>query len=90
MKYVKCFIGENVRKGYSNTKIYNWRITHDKIYEVMIFSDNKSNVFSIKCDDNSIGSFTIGSESCGPADFTFMDATAEVRDNIINDILNYD
>ncbi len=89
MKYVKCFIGENVRKGYKHNQIpkRNWRITHDKIYEVV--SIVKPNVVNIKCDDNSIGSFTI-SESCGRADFIFMDATVEVRDNIINDILNYD
>ena len=85
MKYVKCFIGENVRER----KGTNWRITHDKIYEVVRFSSEtyKPNQFHIVCDDNSIGSFTI-SESCGPAEFTFMIATAEIRDNKINQILN--
>ena len=83
MKFVKCFIGENVRGR------VNWRITHDKIYEVLRFSSEtyKPNQFHIVCDDNSIGVFTI-SESCDPTQFTFMNADAEVRDNKINSILN--
>lgn len=82
MKWVKCFFGEKVRKG-------SYRITHEKVYEVYSREDCKSEQFFIICDNGTLGRFHVSNlEDLKPHEFGFIDATSEVRDNKINEILD--
>lgn len=82
MKYVKCFFGEKTRRG-------SYRITHDKIYEVYSQEDCKSHQFWIICDNGTIGRFHVSNlDNLKSHEFGFIDVTAEVRDNKINEILD--
>ena len=79
MKWVKCFLGEKVRNG-------KFRITHDKIYQVYSTEHCADDDFWIICDNGEKGRFTLNPD-CKPHQFGFIDATAEMRDIKINQIL---
>ena len=84
MKCVKCFFGEKVRKG-------SYRITHDKIYEVYSRENCNESEFLIICDNGTLGRFFISDlEDLRHHEFGFIDATAEIRDNKLNELLNVD
>lgn len=80
MKWVKCFFGEKMRNG-------SYRITHDKIYEVYSQENCKSHQFYIICDNGSKGRFHVSLDNLKPHEFGFIDATSEVRDNKLNQLL---
>jgi hypothetical protein len=80
MKYVRCIFSEEFLK----TKP-SWRITHDKIYEVYSYENCKKNEFWIMCDNMTKGKYDLDTnKSYG---FIFEDATAEIRDRKIKNIL---
>jgi len=82
MKWVKCFFAEKVRNG-------SYRITHDKIYEVYSRENCDSHQFWIICDDGTLGRFHVSNlDDLKPHEFGFIEVTAEVRDNKINQLLN--
>ena len=83
MKWVKCFLGEKVRKG-------SYRVTHDKIYEVYSRENCNEEEFWIICDNGTKARFCVSYllEDLNPHEFGFVDAVAEVRDNKLNELLN--